>query len=92
MEQITDKAAYAEKLAKRAEAALFVVKILFIAIAVTVAGLIIFAASSAAADMSVKARLIGLIIFMCLAAAFFVGVLSAFLCAKINLDRLKKLK
>jgi len=92
MEEIQDKAAYAEKLAHRAEAGLLAVKILFIAVAVTVLGLIIFAIAAAAAEMSTKARLIGLIIFLCLTVLLFAGVVASFVYSKINLDRLKKLK
>lgn len=92
MEEIQDKAAYAEKLAHRAEAGLLAVKIFFIAVAVTVFGLIVFAIAATAADMSTKARLIGLIVFLGVTVLLFAGVVVSFFYSKINLDRLKKLK
>ena len=87
-----EKAKFAEKLASRAELGLKAIKILFIAVCVTVAAFVAFAVVSASVGLEDQGRLIGYIILIAAVAAEMCAVVGVFVFTKLNLDKLKKLK
>ena len=92
MEQ--DKTALAEKLTKRAQLCVKIVKILFIAILVVAAALILFAITISATGFIKDNRagtLIGFVVFESAILLLLAGVVAAFITAKLSLNKLKKL-
>lgn len=89
-----DNPALAEKLTKRAQVCVRVIKILFIAIFVVAVALISFAITISATGFIKENRagmLIGFVAFEGAIILLLAGVLAAFLTAKLSLNKLKKL-
>ncbi|MDE6000926.1 MAG: hypothetical protein K2G96_01175 [Clostridia bacterium] len=89
-----DNSALAEKLTKRAQVCVKVVKIFFIAILVVAVALILFAIIITATGFIKENRtgaLIGFVVFEVAIILLLAGVVASFLTAKLCLNKLKKL-
>ena len=92
MEQ--ENSALAEKLAHRAEVCVKVVKILFIAVLAVAVALILFAIIISATGFikdNKTGTLIGFVVFEATLLLLLAGVVAAYIIAKLNLNKLKKL-
>ena len=90
MEQ--DKERLAQTFAKRAQTAIKIIKILVISACAVAAGLLIFAVVAFGAIESPSAAVIGLTVFISVIVLLLAAVVAAFIYAKINLNKLKKLE
>lgn len=93
MDEIKER--YAEKLARRAETAVKVIKILFFCIIAVAAVIVIYTAVIAGTGFiktDTAAALAALLSLAGVLAALSVAVAAAFITAQISLDRLKRLK
>lgn len=85
-----DNEEYAALLTGRANTAVKAIKIMTVAAVITAVVLLIVT-TVLSAMQNVKAAFICMIVFVCLVAALLIAVSAAFIYAKINLNKLKKL-
>ncbi|MDE6867848.1 MAG: hypothetical protein K2J83_01740 [Clostridia bacterium] len=87
-----EKNIYAQKLAKRAETGLAVIKILFFISLAAALGLVIFSITAFTVIDDAEAKLIGFAVFIAVIAALIIAVAVCFAVAKISLIKLKKME